>query len=150
MDVKVLLLGMEKYEPTPEEVEKAEDIAVEGEMTPEQEKMSKKREKLYNEVSDVLEESVKPYKESFDRLSRIIEDQEIKKGDKVTITLIGGKKYLPELDVKFDILYKNSLTIKWNPEKDVYLSSPLDREYVKGRSGAVISLNEINSIDKAE
>lgn len=37
----------EKYEPTPEEVEKAEEMAVEGEMTPEQEKMSKERSETF-------------------------------------------------------------------------------------------------------
>ena len=45
MNVKVLLPGMEKekYEPTQEEIEKAEEMAVEGEMEPEQEKMTKER-----------------------------------------------------------------------------------------------------------
>ena len=49
MNVKVLLPGMEKekYKPTPEEVEKAEEMAVEGEMTPEQERMSRERSETF-------------------------------------------------------------------------------------------------------
>jgi len=37
----------EKYEPTQEEIEKAEEMAVEGEMTPEQERMSEERSETF-------------------------------------------------------------------------------------------------------
>ena len=37
----------QKYEPTQAEIEKAEEMVVEGEMTPEQEKMSNERENGY-------------------------------------------------------------------------------------------------------
>ena len=37
----------EKYKPTPGEVEKAEEMAVEGEMTPEQERMSRERSETF-------------------------------------------------------------------------------------------------------
>ena len=41
------IMEKQKYEPTQAEIEKAEEMAVEGEMTPEQEKMSNERENGY-------------------------------------------------------------------------------------------------------
>src|SRR3989344_8082003 len=58
----------EKYEPTLEEVEKAEEMAVEGEMTQEQEKMSKERSGTFEagqekERENVLD-NIRKYKEA--------------------------------------------------------------------------------------
>ncbi len=78
----------EKYEPTPEEIEKAEEMAVEGEMTPEQEKMSKERSETFeagfngglkqwkkgrdNEVrEDAARKEAKYMKDEFQRMFKI-------------------------------------------------------------------------------
>lgn len=57
----------EKYKPSKEEIEKAEEMAVEGEMTPEQEKMSKERERYIRERDknrDTTANKFGPYLES--------------------------------------------------------------------------------------
>ena len=74
----------QKYEPTQAEIEKAEEMAVEGEMTPEQEKMSNEREKGYEQkeklkkrvlIIDDDEENIKVAQSFFQRGN--IEDVEV-------------------------------------------------------------------------
>ena len=58
----------EKYEPTLEEVEKAEEMAVEGEMTQEQEKMSKERSGTFEagqeKEREIVLDNIRKYKEA--------------------------------------------------------------------------------------
>ena len=69
----------EKYEPTLEEVEKAEEMAVEGEMTQEQEKMSKERETTFeagrehgkHEIFTLEKSQFEKEKNNFERESAI-------------------------------------------------------------------------------